>query len=236
MKIIPAIDIRGAKCVRLYQGNYARETVYSDNPIDVAQKWEKQGANTLHIVDLDGAKTGNPINTDIIAHLIKKVKIPIQVGGGIRNIFSMYRYIENGVQNIILGTMILENKNEFKNILSKFADKIIVSLDTNGNTLMKKGWKEKSENKLLETINDLENLGVRTIIYTDTMRDGTLTEPNYSMIRFIKKNSKMSLIVAGGVSSIKQIKKLKEMNVDGVILGRALYEEKINLKEAIQLC
>lgn len=236
MKIIPAIDIRGGKCVRLYQGDYSRETIYNDNPTVVAQKWAEQGAKTLHIVDLDGAKEGKLVNFEIIRKIINGTRLPVQVGGGIRNIISIYRYIENGAQNIILGTVILENRNELKSILNKFAEKIIVSLDTNGNTLMKKGWKEKSGKELMETIKELEGTGVKTIIYTDTIRDGTLTEPNYEVIKSIKENTKMNLIVAGGISSIEQIKKLKKMGVDRVILGKALYEGKINIKEANLLC
>lgn len=236
MKIIPALDIKNGKCVRLFQGNYDCETIYSADPVFMAKQWEDQGTKMLHIVDLDGAKDGKPINFEIINKIIRETSLSVQIGGGVRNIASIYRYIEIGSSNIILGTVTLEDRNVFKNMLEKFGEKIIVSLDTNNNILMKNGWKEKSEKKLIETISELESGGVKTVIYTDTIRDGTLTEPNYKMIQLIKKSAKMNLMVAGGISSIEQIKKLKSMNIDGVIIGKALYEGKIQLKEALKIC
>ena len=236
MKIIPAIDIKNGKCVRLFQGDYNRETIYSPDPISVAKQWESLGANTLHIVDLDGAKMGKPINYEIIKRIVNETCLSVQIGGGIRNSVSMYRYIETGAKNIILGTIFLENQNMFNSLVKKFTDKIIVSLDANNNTLMKNGWLDKSEKGLLETVKELEYTGVQSIIYTDTIRDGTLTEPNYSVIQSIKNITKMNVIIAGGISSIKQIEKLKKINVAGVIIGKALYEGKIVLKEAMKLC
>lgn len=236
MKIIPAIDIRNGKCVRLFQGDYAKETIYEDNPIVVAQKWEAQGAQQLHVVDLDGAKNGKPINIDIIARLIKSVKIPVQVGGGIRDLTSIIRIIEVGAKSVILGTTALENEDILSEIVTIYKEKIVVALDIKNGILMKNGWVEKSNFPIIPTVKQIELIGIKTIIYTDVTRDGTLTEPNYEVIKSIKENTKMNVIVAGGISSLEQIKKLKKLNVDGVIIGKALYEGKINLKEAIALC
>lgn len=236
MKIIPAIDIKNGKCVRLFQGDYSKETIYESNPVVVAQTWEAQGAQQLHIVDLDGAKSGRIINIEIIQKIIKAVKIPIQVGGGIRDLTSIIRIIEVGVKSVVLGTAALENVGSLIKIINTYKERVIVSIDTKNGILMKNGWVKKSNFTIIPTVKQMESIGVKTIIYTDVTRDGTLTEPNYEVIKSIKENTKMNLIVAGGVSTIEQIKKLSEMKVEGVIIGKALYEEKINLKEVIELC
>lgn len=234
MKIIPAIDIRDGKCVRLFQGDYARETIYADSPVTMALKWKKQGAKILHIVDLDGAKNGKLINLEAIKKIIRETGLPVQIGGGIRNIASIKRLIEAGVSKIILGTIAIEDKVLFRSIINKYQKKIIVSLDTNNNRLMTNGWLQTRSLDLIKVVKQLEKIGINTIIYTDVSRDGTLTEPNYKMIDIIRKNTNMDLIIAGGISSIEQIKKLRVMGVKGVIVGKALYEGKIILKEVIK--
>lgn len=234
MQIIPAIDIRNGKCVRLFQGDYAKETIYADSPVDMALKWKKQGAKKLHIVDLDGAKNGELINFEVIKNIISETRLPVQIGGGIRNIASIKRLIEVGVSKIVLGTIVVEDKALLRTVINEYPKKIIISLDTNNNRLMIRGWRQQSCLDLITTMKQLEQIGVVAIIYTDVSRDGTLTEPNYKMIDMIRKNTKMSLIIAGGISSIEQIKKLKTMGVDGVIIGKALYEGKINLKEVLK--
>ncbi len=231
MQIIPAIDIKGGKCVRLFQGDYAKETIYADSPVAMALKWKGQGAKMLHIVDLDGAKEGKSKIVNMVKQIINDVDLPIQVGGGIRSLDSINQLIKSGVSRIILSTVVLENIILLKEMVNLFDDKIIVSLDVNKGKLMKNGWIQKSNLNPMKLIKQLENMGIRTIIYTDVARDGTLTEPNYKMVEIIRKNTKMSLIIAGGISSIEQIKKLNAMNIDGVIIGKALYEGKINLKE-----
>lgn len=236
MKIIPAIDIKNGKCVRLFQGDYSKETIYEDNPVVVAQKWEAQGAQQLHIVDLDGAKSGNMINSEIIQKIIGAVNIPIQVGGGIRDLTSIIRIIEVGAKSVVLGTAALENAESLIKIIDMYKERVIVSIDIKNGIVMKNGWLEKSNFTIIPTVKQMESIGVKTIIYTDVTRDGTLTEPNYEAIKSIKENTKMNLIVAGGISSIEQIKKLSKMKVEGVIVGKALYEEKINLKEVVELC
>ena len=234
MQIIPAIDIKNGKCVRLFQGDYDKETIYSNNPIEMALNWKNQGAKIIHIVDLDGAKSGKSKITKIVQKIINDVRIPVEIGGGIRNLITMKRLFNIGVTRIILGTVALEKINLLKKLIDLYGDKVIVSVDVNNGMLMKKGWLEVSNFSLIPIIKQIEKVGVKTVIFTDITRDGTLTEPNYKNITLIRKNTKMKLIIAGGISSINQIKKLQRIKVDGVIIGKALYEEKINLKEVIK--
>jgi len=234
MQIIPAIDIKNGKCVRLFQGDYDKETIYSSNPIEMALNWKNQGAKIIHIVDLDGAKSGKSKITKIVQKIINDVRIPVEIGGGIRNLITMKRLFNIGVTRIILGTVALEKINLLKKLIDLYGDKVIVSVDVNNGMLMKKGWLEVSNFSLIPIIKQIEKVGVKTVIFTDITRDGTLTEPNYKNIMLIRKNTKMKLIIAGGISSINQIKKLQRIKVDGVIIGKALYEEKINLKEVIK--
>jgi len=234
MQIIPAIDIKNGKCVRLFQGDYDKETIYSSNPIEMALNWKNQGAKIIHIVDLDGAKSGKSKITKIVQKIINDVRIPVEIGGGIRNLITMKRLFNIGVTRIILGTVALEKINLLKKLIDLYGDKVIVSVDVNNGMLMKKGWLEVSNFSLIPIIKQIEKVGVKTVIFTDITRDGTLTEPNYKNITLIRKNTKMKLIIAGGISSINQIKKLQRIKVDGVIIGKALYEEKINLKEVIK--
>ena len=234
MQIIPAIDIKNGKCVRLFQGDYDKETIYSNNPIEMALNWKNQGAKIIHIVDLDGAKSGKSKITKIVQKIINDVRIPVEIGGGIRNLITMKRLFNIGVTRIILGTVTLEKINLLKKLIDLYGDKVIVSVDVNNGMLMKKGWLEVSNFSLIPIIKQIEKVGVKTVIFTDITRDSTLTEPNYKNIMLIRKNTKMKLIIAGGISSINQIKKLQRIKVDGVIIGKALYEEKINLKEVIK--
>lgn len=232
MKILPAIDIQNGRCVRLFQGNYDQDTIYQDSPVIMAQKWESQGAQMIHVVDLDGAREGQLVNIDTIKKIVNTISIPIQIGGGIRSLAAVNKLIKIGVSRVILGTA-LEDEELLDTIIGLYGEKIVVSLDIKNGLLMKNGWLEKTNKKLLSVMQELEGKGMQSIIFTDTMKDGTLTEPNYKMIKSIIKNTKMKLIIAGGISSKDQIMKLKKMNVDGVIIGKALYEGKIDLKEVI---
>lgn len=233
MKILPAIDIKNGKCVRLKQGDYNQETIYENDPVAMAQKWKLQGATELHIVDLDGARAGDIKNLELINKIVEITSLPVQVGGGIRTIKSAQRLFEIGVNRIILGTIAVENQQLLKEFITTFGSKIVVSLDVKNKKLAKKGWIKTSNNELIPTAKAMEKIGVETIIYTDTNRDGMLTEPNYSIITDLKKAININLFIAGGTSSFDQIKKLKRLGIDGVIVGKALYEGKINLKEVI---
>lgn len=236
MEIIPAIDIKNGKCVRLFKGDYSRETIYEIDPVVVAKKWQAQGATLLHVVDLDGAKKGEIVNSKTIQKIIKSVSIPIQVGGGIRSLTTIEDLIKIGVSRVILGTVVLEDKDLLSQAIKKFEDRIVISLDSKNGILMKKGWLEQTDEKILSTIQKLKMYGVRSFIFTDISKDGTLTEPDYVFIQTLINNRDSKLTVAGGISTIQQVKKLKEMNINSVIVGKALYEGKINLKEAVKLC
>jgi len=235
MLIIPAIDIKNGKCVRLTQGDFENEKVYSEDPVAIAKQWEEQGAQMLHIVDLDGAKNGNLANSEIIKKIVQEVKIPLQVGGGIRNKEAVKTLLSNGISRVILGTVALENEDELKNILNEFASQVAIALDTKDGKLMKQGWLENSDKSIITTALKLEKLGVKRFIYTDVVRDGTLTEPNYKEISNLAKNIVVPVIASGGISTIASIKQLKSMGVEGVIIGKALYEGKLDLKEALNV-
>lgn len=234
MQIIPAIDIKNGKCVRLTQGNFAREKIYSDYPIAVAKSWEKQGATIIHVVDLDGAKNGEMKNFEIIKKIVETITIPVQVGGGIRNKKTVEKLLNAGAALVIIGTMAIDDKEELKKILRYFPTQIAIALDAKNGKLMQDGWIKKSKSDAIKTAIQLEKLGVKKFIYTDVTKDGTLTEPNYNEIKNIMKNINASITISGGISTISQIKKLKTLGVNDIIIGKALYENRINLKEAIK--
>ncbi len=235
MLIIPAIDIKNGKCVRLTQGIFDSEKVYSDNPVDIAKKWEQEGASLLHIVDLDGAKKGTLINLKTINKITKAIKIPIQVGGGIRNKTAIESLPAAGISGIVLGTVALENKTLFIKLLKKYGSRIIIALDTKNGNLVKRGWLGETGRNYLKTAKEFEKLGVSKFMYTDVIKDGTLTEPNYKEIIKLKNSISVPILVGGGISRIDDIRKLKSIGIYGVIIGKAIYEGRINLKEAINV-
>lgn len=235
MLIIPAIDIKNGKCVRLTQGDFDSEKVYSENPVATAKQWEAQGAQMLHVVDLDGAKNGSLANLEVIKKIILEVKIPIQVGGGIRNKEAVKTLLSISVSRIILGTLALEDQEALKSILEDYADQVAIALDAKNGKLMKQGWLEESEKTSVATALNLEDLGVKRFIYTDIVKDGTLTEPNYREIGNLTKNILVPIIASGGISNLSNIKQLKTIGVEGIIIGKALYEGEIDLKEALNV-
>jgi phosphoribosylformimino-5-aminoimidazole carboxamide ribotide isomerase len=235
MLIIPAIDIKNGKCVRLTQGKFESEKIYGEDPVVVAKKWEKQGAKMLHVVDLDGAKNGVLTNLEVIKKIVKAINIPMQVGGGIRNKKAVKMLLSIGVSRVILGTVALEEEEELKNILKDFAPQIAIALDTKNGKLMKQGWLENSDKSSILTALKLEGLGVQRFIYTDVVKDGTLTEPNYKEIANLSKNILAPVIASGGISNLNNIKQLRSIGIEGVIIGKALYEGKVDLKEAISV-
>lgn len=235
MLIIPAIDLKNGKCVRLTQGVFQSEKVYSDNPVDMAKRWEKEGAKMLHLVDLDGAKNGTMANLKTIKKIIKNVNIPVQVGGGIRDEKTIKILLDTGVSGIVLGTIALENKALLTQLLKKYSSQIIIALDTKNGNLVKRGWLGKTNKSYLQAASEFEKQGVKKFMYTDVVKDGTLTEPNYKEIIKLNKTLSVPVLIAGGISNIKDIKKLKSIGIKGVIIGKALYENRINLKEAINV-
>lgn len=233
MLIIPAIDIIGGKCVRLTKGEFASKKVYSGDPIWVAENFEKQGARMLHIVDLDGSRTGEPKNLDLIAKIKAIINIPIQVGGGIRNLATAQKYFGNGIDRIIVGTKAIGNTGFLKELIEKFGgERIIVSIDSQNGKIASNGWQEETTEDALDFAMKLKAAGLTQAIVTDVTRDGTLTVPNFALTKAIS-NTGLKVIAAGGVSDAKSIKKLKDMGIFGAIIGKALYENKINLREAL---
>ena len=239
MKIFPAIDIKGGKCVRLAKGDYSQVTHYFDNPLDVAKKWIDQGSMNLHIVDLDGAKSGKTINYNIIAEIRNSYPdIYIQIGGGIRDIESINKYINIGINKVIVGTRVVSDPSFLKKIPSDIKDKVIIDLAVKDGKLAVHGWNNSSDFTLQDFIKILESDNIQEIVFTDVSKDGMLEGMNFSEISNILSFSSIPLIASGGVTSIDDIKYLCGMNeikISGVIIGKALYENKINLKDAIKL-
>ncbi len=236
MLAIPAIDLKNSKVVRLTQGRFD-ETIYSSEPLKTAQVWKSQGAQLLHIVDLDGAIGGVPKNLDIVRNICLNIDIPVQFGGGVRDRATIINILSSGVSKVIIGTKALDF--EFlKSVVSEFKDKILVSVDTIRDKVFTDGWVKPTVASGLDRIIQLKNLGLKSVIFTDISRDGTMQGPNTEMIKSILEQGEISLIVAGGIGSLEDIKKLNNLKPEapyGVIIGKALYEGKFKLYEAINI-
>jgi phosphoribosylformimino-5-aminoimidazole carboxamide ribotide isomerase len=233
MEIIPAVDIKGGKCVRLYQGDYLRETVFSENPVDVAMEWMAQGARRLHVIDLDGAAGGEPRNIKFVEAIVKRVSLPVQLGGGIRDEATVAKLLDIGVDRVILGTVAVENPELVKSLCQKYGEAIVVGIDARDGFVATHGWVKGTEIKALELGTQMAAMGVRRIIYTDIKRDGTLTEPGFEAIAEMVNGVKLPIIAAGGISKLSHLRKLMELGVEGAIVGKALYTGDINLREAL---
>lgn len=232
-EVIPAIDILGGKCVRLRQGRYDAVVVYSNDPVDMAKKWEAQGAKRLHVVDLDGARSGTPENIETIKNLIKETNIPVQVGGGIRMLIVISDLIDYGADRVILGTTAIKNPNLISNVCDKFGDRIVVAIDAKGGYATADGWMYVTKKNTLTLAKEAIDLGVQRFIYTDINRDGMLEGPNFEAIQQFASEVSVPVIASGGVSTKEDIEKLKEIGVEGCIVGKALYEGKIKLEEIV---
>ena len=240
MQIIPAIDIRRGKCVRLIQGDVRDETIYSTEPVEMAKLWQVKGARWIHVVDLDGALTGKPKNVEIIMKIIRALRVSIEVGGGMRTEEDIKKYIKANARRVIISTSILNEPGFLEAMIEKFGDKIVVAVDAKDGFIAIKGWKDVTKLKALDFIKDLEKKGVKKIIYTDINRDGVLKGPNFKSIITVLRSTKMKVIVSGGITRIKNIERLIEIdkkygNIEGVIIGQALYKGTIDLKEAIKV-
>jgi phosphoribosylformimino-5-aminoimidazole carboxamide ribotide isomerase len=237
MDVIPAIDLLEGRCVRLYQGDYGRSQVYNDNPTEVARQWVEQGATRLHVVDLDGAKAGKPVNTKAIEAIVQAVPVPVQVGGGLRDRDGVAQMINIGVQQVILGTAAVEDHPLVEQLCEEFPGKIVVGIDARNGWVATHGWLETSEVAATELAQQMAELGVATIIYTDIHRDGTLIGPNLDALRELAGSVSIPVIASGGVSSITDLLSLlalEPLGVRSVIVGRALYTGDVSLKEAVQ--
>ena len=239
MKIIPAIDIQNGNCVRLKQGDFSQETIFHNNPVDMAQKWINEGAERLHIVDLDGARLGNPVNISIVSNICKEFPdIPIQIGGGIRDLKTAENYLLAGARFIIIGTKAVEDPNFVKLLCDKFPGKVIIGVDAKNGEVAIKGWKSISKKNAVKLSQEFEDYGVTEIIYTDIEKDGMMKGLNISATVDLAKYVNIPIIASGGVSCIDDIHKIGvyvESGISGVIIGRALYEKKINMKEAKEI-
>ena len=232
MKIFPAIDIKDKKCVRLIKGDFKNKAEYETSPIDQAGKYKDHGFKNLHIVDLDGALTGETVNLDIIKDIVSKFDLKVEIGGGIRNFESIKKYTDIGVEKVILGSAAIKDKNFLKNACKKFPGKIALGLDAKDGYLSVSGWKESSNQLTLDYLKEVNEYGVSRLIYTDINRDGTKQSPNFQETQKVANNSKCPVIISGGVSSIVDIKKAKSLkNIEGIIVGKAIYDGDIKLEE-----
>ena len=237
MKIFPAIDIKDKKCVRLIKGDFENKTEYEMSPIEQAGKYKDHGFKNLHIVDLDGALTGEPINIDIIKDIVVKFEIKIEIGGGVRNFETILKYINAGVDKVILGSAAIKDRNFLEEACKKFPNQIALGLDAKDGHLVISGWTEDSDKLTTEYLKKVNDYGISRIIYTDINRDGTKQSPNFQETQKIAEISNCPVIVSGGVSSINDIKKAKELNnknIEGIIVGKAIYDGDINLDELVK--
>lgn len=235
MEIIPAIDLRDGKCVRLYQGDYARETVYSDDPTEMAKRWADMGATRLHVVDLDGAKQGSPGNLKVIQAIVSSVNVPVQVGGGVRTRESAEQIVSVGASRIMMGTAAVDDPGLIEDLVDSLGtDSIIVTVDAKDGLVALRGWTESSTVKAIDVMKKMADRGVSRFLYTDISRDGTLTEPNFQALEQLIEHQVPGLIAAGGIATEDHILRLASIGVEGAIVGTALYTGDISLTAAIE--
>jgi phosphoribosylformimino-5-aminoimidazole carboxamide ribotide isomerase len=235
MKIFPAIDIKDKKCVRLVKGDFENKTEYEMSPVEQAGKYKDHGFKNLHIVDLDGALSGETINQDIIKNIVISFDLKVEIGGGIRNLDSVKKYIDAGADKVILGSAAIKDKSFLKEACEKFSDKIALGLDAKNGYLSVSGWKESSNRLILDYLNEVNDYGVSRLIYTDIDRDGMKQSPNFDETSKIAEISNCPVVISGGVSSIHDVKRAKNLkNIEGVIVGKAIYDGDIKLEELVK--
>lgn len=237
MIIFPAVDMKNNKCVRLSQGDFDKVTIYSDKPVEMALEWERRGAEFLHLVDLDGAKSEGFVNKKSIEKIVKSLSIPVQVGGGIRSEARVEELLNLGVNRVIVGTMAIENRELLKKLVEKCKEKIVVSIDAKDGKVATRGWKAVSSVDSLDLCKELEEIGVKTIVYTDIAKDGMLKGPNFDIYKTLSKETCLDIIASGGISFMEDIKRLKSMNIYGGIIGKAFYDNLLDfgeVKECLQ--
>ena len=235
MNIFPAIDLIDGCAVRLYKGDYSQKTVYSDNPADVAKSFVKAGAEYIHIVDLDGARDGSNANLPVISKIISESGLKAEVGGGIRSVETVKKYLDIGVMRVILGTAAVKDPEFLENAVKTYGEKVAVGVDIKDGKVAVKGWTELSQYDCFEFCQRLQDLGVKTVICTDISKDGAMSGTNLELYRELKNRFTMDIVASGGVSDIENVRRLTEMNMYGAILGKALYTGSIDLKQAIEI-
>jgi phosphoribosylformimino-5-aminoimidazole carboxamide ribotide isomerase len=234
MEVIPSIDLKAGRCVRLYQGDYQKEIVYSDDPLSVALAWQEQGAPRLHLVDLDGAALGRPANLAVIAAIIKELSIPVQVGGGVRDVETAKTLLSAGASRVVIGTAAVEEPSLVERLCREWgSEQVVVAIDARDGQVAIKGWKEDTSVSASDLARQMARLGVRRLLYTDISRDGTLTEPDFAANASLVQNTGLAVLASGGIASLEHIQRLAATGVEGAIVGRALYTGDIKLAEAI---
>ncbi|MGQ9572179.1 MAG: 1-(5-phosphoribosyl)-5-[(5-phosphoribosylamino)methylideneamino]imidazole-4-carboxamide isomerase [Dehalococcoidia bacterium] len=234
MEIIPAVDIRGGRCVRLYQGDYQRETVFADDPLAVARSWQDAGATRLHVVDLDGARQGRPVNAQVVGRIIRALSIPVQVGGGLRDHQSIEAYLEMGADRVILGTAAVKDRSLLAEAIAAHGPRIVVAVDARLGTVAIEGWREDTALAAAELMTELAAVGVPRFIYTAALRDGTLEGPDFAGLEAMLARINVPVIYAGGISSIADLLRLASLRLEGAIVGQALYTRAVNFQEALR--
>jgi len=233
MEVIPAVDIRGGRCVRLYQGDYDRETVFSEDPAGMARHWERLGASRLHVVDLDGARAGWPVNDRVIEELLSAIEVPVQVAGGIRQLDVIGRYLEMGADRVVLGTAAVHDQPLVSRACAMFGEAVVVAVDARRGRVATAGWREASGETPEGLMRHLAELGVPRFIFTDISRDGTLRGPNFAAIGRLVRAFRTPVIASGGVTTVEHLRRLAKLGVEGAIVGRALYDGGLELGEAL---
>lgn len=235
MEIIPAIDIKDGRCVRLYQGDFAQMTVYADDPVAVARQWQAQGASRIHVVDLDGARTGRPQNVDAVLAITQAVQIPVQLGGGLRREEDVAAALALGVERVIIGTVAIVETELVARLLERFGERIIIGIDARNGMVATDGWTVTSTIAATDLAGQMVALGARRFIYTDISRDGSLSGPNFTALAELVKPDGPAIIASGGIAKLDHIRQLAQIGVEGVIIGKALYTGAIYLPEAIAI-
>ena len=233
MEVIPAIDLKDGRCVRLLQGDFQKETVFSTDPAAVARRWQKAGAPRIHVVDLDGATSGKPRNSEAVTRILEAIDIPIQLGGGIRNMKTLESWLARGVQRVVLGTAAVETPDFLIEACTRFGDSVIAGIDARNGKVAASGWTRTTEVDAISLVGRAKDLGARRIIYTDIATDGMLTGPNLESIREVTSHTRLPVIASGGVTTIDHLVSLNALGVEGAIIGRALYTGDLDLREAI---
>ena len=234
MRIYPAIDIKGGKCVRLFKGRFDDVTVYGDSPAEMAKKWEAQGGEFIHVVDLDGALKGHGVNAEKIKEICESVSVPVQTGGGIRTMADIEAKLACGISRVIIGTKAVSDSEFVKEAVAKYGDKIVIGIDAKDGMVAVEGWEKTSDFTAVEFAKKMVSLGVKTIVYTDIATDGTLAGPNVEAMREMADAVDADIIASGGIGSLEDILSLKDTGVEGVIVGKALYTNRVDLKEAVE--
>ena len=235
MILFPAIDIQNGKCVRLVQGDFNQETIYHDSSLEIGKRWMAQGASWLHVVDLDGAKTGQSVNRDSIIELASALQLPVQAGGGIRSLETIEDYLTNGVERVILGTSAINNPDLLKQATSRFGKQVAVSIDAKNGIPAIAGWTEDSATDVPTLVRKLEQAGIQTIIYTDIAKDGMLSGPNFEELQKLQNETEIDIIASGGVTTVQDVVKLKQDSLYGAIVGKAIYENENRFQKMMEV-